>query len=177
MSAKQDLARLQTELGAQDSLDAAGFAAKASVPFADLGSYDTSMTSVMDLIQKSTLALSDKELAILAKRGFVVSSAHTFPTFAYGYISIYGADLPLYISADSILNAVHESYDSILADIESRWLASARSQVIDCLPRLSAMKPTASPSTKGGPHLRASSPSGRSTFTTSAPRKARIWPQ
>ncbi|HEY5373758.1 MAG TPA: DUF3160 domain-containing protein [Polyangiaceae bacterium] len=84
----------------------------------------------MDLIQKSTLALSDKELAILAKRGFVVSSAHAFPTFAYGYISIYGADLPLYISADSILNAVQESYDSILADIESRWLASDLGDVL-----------------------------------------------
>jgi hypothetical protein len=120
--AKQELARLQTELGAQDTLDAAGFAAKTNVPFTDLGSYDTSATTGMDLIQKSTLALNDQELAVLAKRGFVVSGRQAFPTFAYGYVSIYAADLPLYISADSILNAVHESYDSILQGIEQTWL-------------------------------------------------------
>src|ERR687890_574491 len=49
----------------------------------------------------------------------------------------------------------------------SRSALSPRSQVIDFLPRLRAMKPTESPSMKGGPHLRASSPSGRSTLTTS----------
>ncbi|HEY5373757.1 MAG TPA: hypothetical protein VIK01_08715 [Polyangiaceae bacterium] len=46
MSTKQDLARLQAKLEAQDSLDAAGFAAKASVPFADLRSYDSSTPPV-----------------------------------------------------------------------------------------------------------------------------------
>jgi hypothetical protein len=122
-SAKQELARLQTELGAQDSLDAAGFAAKSNVPFGDLGSYDASAATGLDLVQKSTLALSDEELMVLAKRGFVVSGGHAFPSFAYGYATIYAADLPLYISADSILNAVHESYDSILQVLELGSLA------------------------------------------------------
>ncbi|HEX3851407.1 MAG TPA: hypothetical protein VHW01_10605 [Polyangiaceae bacterium] len=54
------------------------------MPFGDLGSYEASMAAGMDLIQKSTLALSDNELALLAKRGFVLSAAHSFPTFAYG---------------------------------------------------------------------------------------------
>ncbi|HEY1533531.1 MAG TPA: DUF3160 domain-containing protein, partial [Polyangiaceae bacterium] len=117
-SAKQELARLQTELGAQETLDAAGFASKTNVPFGDLGSYDASTATGMDLVQESTLALNDQELAVLAKRGFVASGRQAFPSFAYGYATIYAADLPLYISADSILNAVHESYDSILRAVE-----------------------------------------------------------
>ena len=42
--------------------------------------------------------------------------------------------------------------------------------------RLSAWNVVAAPSQKGGPHLRASSPSGLSILMTSAPRSPRIWP-
>ena len=50
--------------------------------------------------------------------GFTISERQRFPSFVYGYQSIYSADLPVYISADSILYAVHESYDELLKAVE-----------------------------------------------------------
>src|SRR5437899_12835820 len=48
--------------------------------------------------------------------------------------------------------------------------------MIERLLALTARKPGDVPFQNGGPHLRASSPSGRSTLMTSAPRCARISP-
>ena len=48
----------------------------------------------------------------------MISSRQQFPTFTYGYASLYSDDLPLFISADSILYAVHRSYDELLKQIE-----------------------------------------------------------
>jgi hypothetical protein len=58
------------------------------------------------------------ERATLAKNGFVISDRKSFPSFVYGYASIYGQDLPVYVSIDSILHAVHKSFDGILKAIE-----------------------------------------------------------
>ena len=46
-----------------------------------------------------------------------------FPTFAHGYESIYVQDLPVYVSADSILDAIHRSYDSMLEALERSALS------------------------------------------------------
>ncbi len=51
---------------------------------------------------------------------------------------------------------------------------SFRSSVMPRLFALTARKPGETPFQNGGPHLRASSPSGRSTLMTSAPMWARI---
>jgi hypothetical protein len=104
-------------------LDAAGFADKAAVPFAALGKYDPLAATGMDAVQKSAFALSQKEQSALAENGFVVSGAHAFPSFMYGYASIYAQDLPLFVSADSILYAVHQSYDAMLQDLEAATLS------------------------------------------------------
>ncbi|MEO6603504.1 MAG: DUF3160 domain-containing protein [Polyangiaceae bacterium] len=114
----EQLGRLQAELAPNEALDAAGFAARSAVPFAARASYDPTVAEGMGLIQGSSLALSKNDVAALSQHGFVVSSAHAFPTFAYGYASIYAQDLPLYVSADSILEAVHSSYDAVLFSIE-----------------------------------------------------------
>jgi len=72
----------------------------------------------LDKIQASSLKLDDAGLAALGARGFAIGQQHLFPNFAYGYHSIYVEDLPVYVSADSILSAVHHSYDSILKSLE-----------------------------------------------------------
>ena len=60
-----------------------------------------------------------------AQNGFVISGRQAFPTFVYGYKAIYALDLPVFISADSILQAVHRSYDAILKALEQARLIEA----------------------------------------------------
>jgi hypothetical protein len=103
-------------------LDAAGLAARYPVKQVSSLGYDPGTAAGLDLITKSSVAPSAEELAILKKNGFVISDAHRFPTFAYGYSALYAADLPLFVSADSILDAVHRSYDKILEQIEEQAL-------------------------------------------------------
>lgn len=74
----------------------------------------------LSALATSALALRPSELTQLAQSGFVISGRQQFPTFAEGWLAIYKADLPLYISADALLFAVHRSYDAILTDLE-QW--------------------------------------------------------
>jgi hypothetical protein len=122
---------LEAALAAAKNLDAAGFAKKYSVPFsnASLG-YDPLTAKNMTLVQSSNLALDSQEQAMLSKHGFVISDRKTFPSFVYGYESIYLMDLPVYVSADSILYAVHESYDSILMQLEMGHLIPALADML-----------------------------------------------
>jgi len=76
----------------------------------------------LDTLQNSKLRLPDPEVATLLRQGFVVSKAHRFPTFSHGYVDIYVNDLPVFISADSILEPVHRSYRTILREFEETVL-------------------------------------------------------
>jgi len=59
---------------------------------------------------------------LLAHNGFVaVGDAKTF-TFASTYLDLYFNDLPVFISADSLLHALHKSFDSMLLDFERQVL-------------------------------------------------------
>lgn len=129
----QELKRLQSELDSYASLDAATFAQQTAVPFGALASYDPASAPGMDLVQKSTLALNSTELAALSSEGFVVAQRQAFPSFMYGYATIYAQDLPLYISADSILYAVHRSYDAMLQDIEATTLIPNLTALLDSM--------------------------------------------
>ena len=80
--------------------------------------YDASKATGLSLIQASPLALTAAQLAKLSENGLVIAKERTFPSFIYGYKSIYAADLPVYVSADSILYAVHHSFDKVLEMVE-----------------------------------------------------------
>ena len=60
----------------------------------------------------------------LSRDGFVLTQ-QTSGSFAYGYAVIFSKHLPVYVSADSILEAVHRSYDALLQTVESRYLAGS----------------------------------------------------
>ena len=90
----------------------------AAVSFAsDLG-FDPTAAAGLDLIQASNLALTDSELTLLGQNGFVIVNESVSPTFFHAYFTIYGEDLPVFVSADSILDALHRSFDDILKDLE-----------------------------------------------------------
>jgi hypothetical protein len=85
--------------------------------------YVPSGAEFMDRMQASALSLNPGELAALDRNGFVISSRQQFPTFLRGYAAIYMEHLPVYVSADALLEAVHSSYDLILATLEQSILA------------------------------------------------------
>ena len=121
---QSERARVAAALAPVQALDSAGLLARypsGTSVAASLG-YDPLTAANLDLIAGSTVGLSAPEQQVLGKNGFVVSDRLRFPGFTYGYASIYAADLPLFISADSILYAVHRSYDAILKALETASL-------------------------------------------------------
>lgn len=117
----EDLASLQQQLGEAATLTAEDFAKRYALSFRDDLGYDPTQATGLGLIT-SELALTPAELDAVEERGFAITAGHEFPTFTYGYATIYAADLPVYISADSILYAVHRSFDAFLMDVEERAL-------------------------------------------------------
>lgn len=64
------------------------------------------------------LALTPDELTLLDRYGFVVSERLSAPTLGDALEKVYCNDLPVFVSTDAILHAVHKSYDAILEDVE-----------------------------------------------------------
>lgn len=130
---QQELKRLQQALQESHALDAPGLLAKHALNEVQTLSYDPRKSEHLDLIQASALALNDAELARLGENGFVISKRSAFPTFVRGYAAIYSEDLPVYISADAILEAVHSSYDSVLMSIEVGALIPALTKMLSSM--------------------------------------------
>ncbi|MDI1484135.1 DUF3160 domain-containing protein [Polyangium sp. y55x31] len=118
-----ELDALLDEAQKSANMTAADFASQYAVSFANGLSYDPAQADGLPLIQASSLGLDADEMDKLKEHGFVISEKKRFPTFVYGYESIYALDLPLYVSADSVLYAVHRSYDAILKAVETASLA------------------------------------------------------
>ena len=121
-----DLAKAENDalaaMASVKDLDAKSFAARYTVKQVTSLGYDPSVAAGLDVIGKSSMAPSAAELATLKKDGFVISDAHRYPTFTYGYIALYAGDVPLFVSADSVLDAVHRSYDTMLEQVEQTGL-------------------------------------------------------
>ena len=130
---QQELDQLKGQLEASQALDAPGLLAKHALNEVQTLSYDPQKSEHLDLIQASALALNDAELARLGEHGFVISKRSAFPTFVRGYAAIYSEDLPVYISADALLEAVHSSYDTVLMVTEETALVKQLGQMLDSM--------------------------------------------
>lgn len=71
------------------------------------------------------LALSKEARALLEKDGLVVVPQKRSYSMAAAYYEIYTKDLPLLVTTDSILDAMHRSFDAILAELEETVLRDA----------------------------------------------------
>jgi len=81
----------------------------------------SSQPAYLDSIDiKYSLTSYEKEL--LTKHGFVVTSRLKKGSYLAGFSEIFHYDLPVFVSTDAILHAVHMSYDAILMDIERSML-------------------------------------------------------
>lgn len=118
----EDRERLYSEIESASGMSTEQLLERYAVEFSEELGYEPAEAINLQIIQESTLALDSAELGRLADRGFVISDKQTFPTFVAGYEAIYAQDLPVYVSADAILFAVHRSYDAILKTIEEQAL-------------------------------------------------------
>jgi hypothetical protein len=107
---------------AAEALDADGLYATYPAGPREALSYDPTAAAHVDLVQGSALALTDAEMAVLGDQGLVISKRQVFSTFLRGYAAIYSEHLPVFVSADAILDTVHQSYDAILLSLESASL-------------------------------------------------------
>lgn len=69
--------------------------------------------------------LTPDELALFKKNGFVVTERLGGNSFAQVYYDIYQRDLPVFVSADSVLHAWHRTYDAMLEELELTYLRAA----------------------------------------------------
>jgi hypothetical protein len=118
-------ATTKAALEADTPKDANAFIARWHPSYLDKLPYDPAKAVNLDLIQGSSLKLTDAELATLASAGLSISARQSFASFFLGYVNIYANDLPLFVSGDSVLHAVHRSYDAILKDVEMAALQPA----------------------------------------------------
>ena len=84
-------------------------------------SFDPTHVAYYDKIMKA-LALTAEEQSIYARAGIVGVDHGQRTTMASAYLGIYHRDLPVLITTDSILHAMHRSFDAILIQIEMNFL-------------------------------------------------------
>lgn len=118
----EDPDELIAALAKLDDLSAEGVTERYPTSFQAAPSYDLANVQGLEKIQASSQKLGDAELTQLKTQGFTISDNHAFPGFAYGYNTFYLEHLPLYVSADSILDAVHQSFEDILQTVEQNAL-------------------------------------------------------
>ena len=113
---------LQSSLASDQPADATAFQARWGTHYLASLPYDPLAAQGLDRLTASRLGVSAAEQQALAQDGFVVSARQTFPTFFYGYKAIYADHLPLFVSVDSVMHAVHRSYDAALMNIEPNFM-------------------------------------------------------
>lgn len=74
-----------------------------------------------------------QESNLFCQNGFVVSERLGSYSFPDAYYMIYKNDLPVFISADSILHAWHRSYSSMLQEAEELYLHGQLSTVLNAM--------------------------------------------
>jgi hypothetical protein len=74
--------------------------------------------------------LNTNELSVFMTNGFVVSERLGTYSFADAYYRIFNDDLPVFVTADSVLHAWHRTYISMLEELEELYLATLLEKVI-----------------------------------------------
>lgn len=83
---------------------------------------------INDIEQK--LGLTEYEKELLTKHGFMVSERLKDASFGIQFRKIYDFDLPVFITTDAILYALHRSYDAILKRMEITYLIGKVSNLL-----------------------------------------------
>ncbi len=76
---------------------------------------------------------SPTEKSLLGNNGFVVTERLQASSYTDAYLRIYNYDLPVFVSTDAILHALHMSWDAILMDVENRILVDKLDTLLSVL--------------------------------------------
>ncbi len=80
-------------------------------------SFDPTTATYFDLVDEA-FELNAEETSALTANGFMVSERLSWPTMAEALLEVYQKDLPVLVTTDMILQALHASYDEILKRME-----------------------------------------------------------
>ena len=79
-------------------------------------------------------SLNPTELTVFKTNGFVVSERLGTPSFADGYYNAFDHELPVFITADSLLHAWHRSYCNMLEELEELQMATLLERMLANMP-------------------------------------------
>ena len=114
-------------------LDAPGFAGLYAEPkYVEALSFKPGTAKFLPQIA-AYAQLTEKHQTALASNGFVAVGQSKEDTFAMTYLDIYTKHLPVMITADSLLYALHKSYDSLLLEFENQVLSPATDRVLTAM--------------------------------------------
>jgi hypothetical protein len=85
-----------------------------------------------DLVNQ-TLQFTPQELDYLQRNGFFVSDRLAFEQFKRAYAYLYWKDLPVLITTDSLLHALHQTYDKMLKELEVFVLVPKLAEILRIL--------------------------------------------
>jgi hypothetical protein len=91
-------------------------------PYRQTVDLDLQAARYADLVS-DRMGLNADEKRRIAQNGFVVSDRLAFSDFTTAYAWIYWKDLPVLVTTDSILEAIHQTYDDMLKQTEYGLLA------------------------------------------------------
>ena len=77
--------------------------------------------------------LTDSEMSLLLKNQFVVSERLSFDKITPALDDIFQKDLPVFVSTDAILHALHISYGNLLRDMEIQVMKTILDESVDKL--------------------------------------------
>ena len=77
--------------------------------------------------------LTDDEMQLLQDNHFFVTERHSYHSFGSAFADVFHKDLPVFLSTDAILHALHKSYVEVLKDLEMFYLAPNLQQIADKL--------------------------------------------
>ncbi len=75
--------------------------------------------------------LTPHEKSLINANGFMVTERISRNTFGLSFMEIFHQDLPIYVSTDAILHALHMSYDRILKDVELGLLIQQSEAIVN----------------------------------------------
>ncbi len=78
-------------------------------------------------------SLTRDERSMLDRQGIVVLAKQEYQSFALAYHEVFQSQLPMFVSIDSIFNAVYQSHDKLVETIEADILLPALKSLIERL--------------------------------------------